>query len=91
MSLRDIFLAFQVKIDKLKEIGGIDWVSALRSKSIKRLAEQGYIQLSLFDDIHLMEIYSPDYPGERLIVCRNPYLAKERASKDPCGSISGYG
>jgi hypothetical protein len=68
----------QVKIDKLKEIGGIDWVSALRSKSIKRLAEQGYIQLSLFDDIRLMEIYSPDYPGERLIVCRNPYLAKER-------------
>ncbi len=68
----------QVKIDALKEIGGIDWVSALRSTSIKRLAEQGYIQLSLFDTIDLMELYFPDYPGERLVVCRNPSLAQER-------------
>ena len=68
----------QVKIEALKEMGGIDWVSALRSKSIQCLVEQGHIQLSLFDTLHLMEIYSPDYPGERLVVCRNPYLAKER-------------
>lgn len=69
----------QVKIDKLKDIEGIDWVSALRATSIKRLAEQGYIQLSVFDQTAIMEIYSPDYPDERLVVCRNPYLAEDRS------------
>jgi transposase len=69
----------QGRIDKLKELGGIDWVSALRAPSIKRLVEQGNLQLSLFDEKDLMEITSPDYPGERLVVCRNPYLAEDRA------------
>jgi len=69
----------QGRIDKLKELGGIDWVSALRAPSIKRLAEQGNLQLSLLDERDLMEIFSPDYPGERLVVCRNPYLAEDRA------------
>lgn len=69
----------QGRIDKLKELGGIDWVSALRAPSIKRLVEQGVLQLSLFDERDLIEISSPDYPGERLMVCRNPYLAEDRA------------
>lgn len=69
----------QGRIDKLKELGGIHWVSALRGPSIKRLVEQGDLQLSLFDQRDLMEISSPDYPGERLVVCRNPYLAEDRA------------
>ena len=68
----------QVKIDQLKQMGGVDWVSALRANSIKKLAEQGQIQQSLLDEMNLMEIYSPDYPQERLIVCRNPYLAEDR-------------
>ncbi len=68
----------QVQIDKLKEMEGIDWVGALRSTSIKRLLSQGEIQLSLFDESNLMEISSPDYPQERLVVCRNPYLAEDR-------------
>jgi transposase len=69
----------QGRIDKLKELGGIDWVSALRAPSIKRLVEQSDLQLSLFDELDLMEISSSDYPGERLVVCRNPYLAEDRA------------
>ena len=69
----------QGRIDKLKKLGGIDWVSALRASSIKRLVKQGDLQLSLFDEKDLLEITSPDYPGERLIVCRNPYLAQDRA------------
>lgn len=69
----------QGRIDRLKELGGIGWVSALRAPSIKRLVEQGNLQLSLFDQRDLAEISSPDYPGERLVVCRNSYLAKDRA------------
>ena len=69
----------RVRIDKLKRIGGIDWISALRSSSIKKLIESGDLQLSLFDEKNLVEITSDDYPDERLIVCKNPYLAEERA------------
>ena len=57
---------------------GLDWVTALRAENIKKLASQGKIQMSLFDQRGLAEIESPDYPGERLIVCRNPALAAER-------------
>ena len=57
---------------------GLDWVTALRADNIKKLASQGKIQMSLFDKRELAEITSPDYPGERLIVCRNPALATER-------------
>jgi len=53
----------------------------LRADNIKKLAQQGVIQLSLFDERDLAEVSSPDYPGERLIVCRNPFLATERARK----------
>lgn len=61
---------------------GFDWITALRAPAIQRLAaEGGPLQLSLFDERDLAEIESPDYPGERLIVCRNPALAEERARK----------
>jgi Transposase DDE domain len=69
------------RIERLRELGGIDWVSALRAPAIRRLAADGLIQLSLFDERDLVEISSPDFPGERLVVCRNPVLAAERARK----------
>ena len=63
------------------EPAGLDWITALRAPKIQQLAEGGPLQLSLFDDRDLAEIDSPDYPGERLIVCRNPLLAAERRRK----------
>ena len=70
------------RIDEtLRDIDGLDWITALRAGSIKKLLEQGTIEPSLFDKQDLMEVQSPDYPGERLVVCRNPFLAEERARK----------
>ena len=63
------------------EPAGLDWITALRGPQIQALAEDGPLQLSLFDERDLAEITSPDYPGERLIVCRNPLLAAERGRK----------
>ena len=63
------------------EPAGLDWVTSLRAPQIRKLAEDGPLQLSLFDTRDLAEIAAPDYPGERLIVCRNPLLAAERARK----------
>ena len=61
---------------------GLDFITALRAPAIKALAEDGGpLQLSLFDERNLAEIESPDYPGERLVACRNPALAEERARK----------
>jgi hypothetical protein len=60
---------------------GLDWITTLRAPQIQALTEAGPLQLSLFDERNLAEITAPDYPGERLIVCRNPELAKERARK----------
>jgi transposase len=61
---------------------GLDWITSLRAPQIQALAqENGPLQLSLFDERNLVEISSPDYPGERLIVCRNRDLASERARK----------
>jgi Transposase DDE domain len=60
---------------------GLDWITALRAPSIQQLAEGGPLQLSLFDERDLAEITAPAYPGERLIVCRNPLLAAERRRK----------
>lgn len=57
---------------------GIDFISALRASQVKKLVESGNLQLSLFDERDLAEIKSPDYANERLIVCKNPYLADER-------------
>jgi hypothetical protein len=60
---------------------GLDWITALRAPAIRGLVEGGALQLSLFDERDMAAITSPDYPGERLIVCRNPDLARERARK----------
>jgi Transposase DDE domain len=70
------------RIEALKELGGLGWVTALRAPAIKALAaDPGPLQMSLFDEANLAEISHPDYPGERLIACRNPALAEERARK----------
>ena len=61
--------------------GGLDWITALRAPQIKALVEADALQLSLFDEQNLVEISPPDYPGERLVCCRNPALAAERARK----------
>lgn len=58
---------------------GVDWITALRAPTIRKLWKEGPLQLSLFDDQDLAEIHSPDFPGERLIACRNPLLAADRA------------
>ena len=70
------------RIKDLKAMEGMAWITCLRGPAIKKLmADDGPLQLSLFDEQHLAEISSPDYPGERLIACRNPFLAAKRARK----------
>jgi transposase len=71
------------RIDEALKPAGIDWISCLRAQQIQQLAsEDGPLQLSLFDDRDLAEICAPEqFPGERLIVCRNPLLAEERGRK----------
>jgi hypothetical protein len=70
------------RIDALRKLGGMGWVTALRAPAIAALAaDDGPLQMSLFDEANLAEIAHPDYPGERLIACRNPALATERARK----------
>jgi Transposase DDE domain len=59
----------------------LDWISALRAPQIKALVEEGALQLSLFDEQDLVEISSPEFPGERLVCCHNPVLAEQRARK----------
>jgi hypothetical protein len=61
--------------------GGLEWLTALRAPQIQQLVEGGALQLSLFDERDLAEITDPAYPGERLVACRNPLLAEERARK----------
>ena len=65
----------------LRDEEGADWITALNSASIAKLERHGSIQLSFFDERDLASIIHPDYPAERLIVCRNPDLAKRRAKK----------
>lgn len=60
---------------------GLDWITALRAPAIKDLVKGGTLQLSLFDERDMASITTPDFPGERLIVCRNPDLAAERTRK----------
>jgi len=67
--------------EELRPVAGLDWVTALRAAQIRTLAESGSLQRSLFDERDLGEITDPAYPGERLVVCRNPLLAAERARK----------
>ena len=65
----------------LKPQPGLGWITSLRSPAIRKLVEGGFLQMSLFDQRDLAEITSPEFPGERLIVCRNPLLAEERRRK----------
>jgi transposase len=67
--------------EHLRELQGVDWISALRSGAIGSLIEQKHLQLGLFDQRNLFEFSSPDYPGERFVACRNAELAKLRAHK----------
>jgi hypothetical protein len=70
------------RVQELRELGGFGWVTALRAPAIAALAaDDGPLQMSLFDQANLAEIAHPDYPGERLVACRNPALATERARK----------
>jgi hypothetical protein len=69
------------RVEALRGLGGMGWITCLRAAQIKALAENGAIQLSLFDQTNLAEICHPDFPGERLVCCRNPALAAERARK----------
>jgi len=66
------------QIEQLKEMGDVDWISALRSGQIGKLFEGGTIDMSLFDKRDLYEVTHPDFPGERLVVCRNPLMAERR-------------
>jgi hypothetical protein len=65
----------------LRDAGGAAWITALKAPQVKKLVKEGALQLSLFDEHNLAEIEGPDYPGERLVVCRNPLVAAERARK----------
>ena len=71
----------QPQIDKLKQLPGLGWITALTSTAIRGLVEQGALQLSLLDQKNLAEISAPDYPGERLMVCHNPVLEEQRRRK----------
>jgi hypothetical protein len=60
---------------------GLDWITALRAPQVKKLVRDDALQLELFDQMDLAEISHPDYPGERLVACKNPFLEAERARK----------
>jgi Transposase DDE domain len=70
------------RIEALRSLGGMGWLTCLRAPAIAALAaDDGPLQMTLFDQHDLAEIAHPDYPGERLVACRNPLLAGERARK----------
>ena len=71
----------QARITEDIQAAGLDWITALRAPAIRTLLETGALQLSLFDQRDMASITAPEFPGERLVVCRNPDLAAERARK----------
>jgi hypothetical protein len=71
----------QARITDDIKSAGLDWITALRAPAIKALVESGTLQLSLFDQRDMASITAPDFPGERLVICRNPDLAAERTRK----------
>src|SRR4051794_17682136 len=71
----------QTQINTLKKHPGLGWISALRSEAIRGLLEDGHVNRSLFDEVNLAEIASPEFPGERLLACYNPLLAEKRRQK----------
>ena len=77
---RGVLTSARIRED-LKPAEGIDWITALRAPSIRQLVESGSLQMGLFDAKDLAEISDPAYPDERLIACKNPILAEQRARK----------
>src|SRR5208282_347519 len=71
----------EARITENLKAAGLDWITSLRAPAIKELMNSGRLQLTLFDQRDMASITSPDFPGERLVVCRNPELAAERARK----------
>ena len=73
----------QARITEDITAAGLDWITALRAPAIKALLASGALQLSLFDQRDMASITAPEFPGERLVVCRNPDLAAQRAASAP--------
>jgi transposase len=71
----------QKQVDVLQTQVGIEWITALRPAAIRRLLDDQAVQMDLFDERNLFELSHPDFPGERLVACRNPALAQRRAEK----------
>lgn len=71
----------KANIEQLAAADGVEWITALKAPQVKKLAKTGTLQPSLFDEINLAEITSEEFPGERLVVCRNPLVAAERTRK----------
>ncbi len=74
-------MATKANLETLAAAERIGWITALKAPQVKKLVKEGSLQLSLFDEQNLAEIASADYPGERLVVCRNPLVAAERARR----------
>ena len=70
-----------VQIDAMRKLDGVDWITALKSGAIADLVDDKSLQPELFDERNLISMTHPDYPGEQLVACRNPQLAKRRAEK----------
>lgn len=70
-----------MQIDAMRKLEGVDWITALKSGAIAKLAEGGHLQFDLFDERNLINLTHDDYPGERLIACRNLALTRLRAEK----------
>jgi transposase len=71
----------QTQIDALQGQDGVEWITALRPPAIRQLLNDGAVQMDLFDERNLFELTHPDFPGERLVACRNPELARRRVEK----------
>jgi len=71
----------QTQIDEIRDVAGIDWITALKTGAIRKLVDDQALQLELFDERNIFEFTHPDFPGERLVACRNPELRKLRAHK----------
>ena len=70
-----------VQIEAMRKMEGVGWITALKSGAIAALVKEGQLQLDLFDERNLISLTSEDYPGERLVACHNPELARLRAAK----------
>ena len=69
------------QIEALRDMEGMEWIGALRGETIRKLVEGGPVQMGLWDERGLAEFEHPDYPGERLVMCRNPEVAAHRRNK----------